>query len=435
MHAYSSFFSSPHLGLPVTSLPRMIPVRQHFASPELPDAVASLAGELAGLGLPDDLRQMRVAVAVGSRGISDLSALVRELVGFLCARNARPFIVPAMGSHGQATAEGQAAVLAGYGITREQTGAEVVSSMRTVVAGYTRQGLPVYCDAEAWEADAIVPINRIKPHTQFRAPIESGLLKMIAVGLGKDKGAAAIHGHGISGLVSLIPEFADIVLRSGKVLFGVGVVENARHKAARIKALLPGEMAEEEAKLLLEARDLMPGLPVDACDLLLLDRMGKDISGPGMDSAVTGRIMANGVPDPSTPRVKLLAALDLTEASHGNAVGVGLADLISRRLADKIDLHATYINTIIGGFPVQGKIPMVMPNDRVLLDAANLLCGVPSLDKARVIHADSTLNLERLLVSEALLPELEALEHVEILGSAVKPAFDADNNLIPVRKI
>ena len=427
--------SAPPLHFGAVPLPLMIPVRQKFALPEIADPARVIREELTALGLPEDLKRMRIALAVGSRGIADLFLLVSETVNFLRARGASLFIVPAMGSHGGATAEGQADVLAGYGITEQALGVPVLSSMRVAVIGQTPQGLPVYCDAAAWDADAIVLVNRIKPHTQFRAPIESGLLKMLAVGLGKDKGAAVIHGHGIAGLTDLIPAFADVFLRSGKILFGIGVVENARHKTARIRALPPAAMPDEEALLLREARALMPSLPVESLDLLILDRIGKSISGPGMDSSVTGRIMANGVPDPPRPRIGLVAALDLTDDSHGNAVGVGLADLISQRLADKIDLRATYINAIVGGFPVQGKLPMIMPNDRALLHAAAVLTGATPLNRAEIIHADSTLNLENILISEALLARIAGMDGIEVTGQAVPPIFDEHDNLIPVEKL
>jgi hypothetical protein len=384
------------------------------------------------LPIPLDLNGTSVAVGVGSRGITGLPDLVREVVSFIHSRRGKAVIVPAMGSHGGATAEGQAAVLAGYGITQEEIGAPVLSSMETVCIGKSACGVPVYCDANAWQADYIVPLNRVKPHTQFRAPTESGLLKMLVIGFGKDKGAAAVHGHGLRGLVELIPACADVFLRSGKVLFGVAVVEDGRHRTACVRALAPGSIPEEEVALLCLARNLLPRLPVEELDLLILDQMGKDISGPGMDSAVTGRIMTNGIPDPLSPRTALLAVLDLTPVSHGNAVGVGLADFVSQRLVTKIDMHATYMNSIIGGFPVQGKIPMIMRDDRQMLRAAAIILGATPLADCRLIHAASTLQLESFLVSEALLPSLQGLPGIDLLGPPVPMVFDDEDNLIPV---
>lgn len=421
-----------HYPFPSAPIPRMVRVRQSFPCPQVVDLDATLKEELTALGLPDNFGGASIAVAVGSRGILGLSRMVRAVVSFLRARKAEPFIVPAMGSHGQATAEGQAKVLESYGITSETMRVPVRSSMETVIIGKTESGLPVYCDANAWAADGIVLINRVKPHTQFRAPIESGLLKMMAIGLGKEKGATTIHGYGVDGLQRLIPAYADVFLRSGKVRFGLGVLENAYHKVARVSALRPEFMVEGEKSLLRQARDLLPRLPVEMLDLLILDRMGKDISGPGMDSNITGRIMANGEPDPRPPFIRLLAVLDLTEASHGNAVGLGLADLISERLLRKVDFKTTYINAIVGGFPVQGKTPMIMPDDRTLLDVAALLIGSTPIDKAKIIRVDSTLLLETIEVSESLLPELVDKTNLEIVSTPTPMAFDTQKNLIPL---
>jgi hypothetical protein len=413
----------------------MARVRRHLTSSALTDVSAALSRELGQLHLPADLRGRSIASGVGSRGISGLRELVRGTVDFIHSGGGKAVVVPAMGSHGGATAEGQAAVLAGYGITPDGVGAPVLSSMETLCIGHSACGAPVYCGANAWRADYIVPLNRVKPHTQFRAPTESGLLKMLVIGFGKDKGAAVIHGHGARGLVELIPACADVFLRSGKVLFGVAVVEDGHHQTARVRALEPGRIPEEEAALLCEARELLPRLPVEELDLLILDRMGKDISGPGMDSAVTGRIMANGVHDPTSPRTSLLAVLDLTPASHGNAVGVGLADFISERLAAKIDPHATYVNSIIGGFPVQGKIPMVMRTDRQMLRAAAVILGATPLAGCRLIHAASTLDMETFLVSEAVLSSLQERPDVELITPPALMAFDYEDNLIPVEGV
>jgi hypothetical protein len=430
----TAFPLAPTLQYPDIPLPLMALVRQHLAENALPDRSAALRDELKRLPVPPDLQGKKVALGVGSRGIADLQELVRELADFIRDRNGRPFIVPAMGSHGGATAEGQRDVLAGYGITETRIGAPIVSSMETVRIGSNAAGIPVYCDKNAWEADYLVPLNRVKPHTQFRAATESGLLKMLVIGFGKESGAAIIHGYGVRGLVEYIPASAQVFLQSGKVLFGLAVVEDGKHRIARIRALPPGQLIREEALLLREARELMPRLPVESLDMLVLDRMGKDISGPGMDSAVTGRIMANGIPDPPFPRIALLAVLDLSDASHGNAVGVGVADLISRRLNDKIDLQATYMNAIVGGFPVQGKIPMVMPDDRQLFRAAAILLGATPLADCRMIRAADTLDLELLRVSRALLPELRGRNGIEVLEEPSPMAFDRQNDLVPLEQ-
>lgn len=422
----------PTLHFPEVPFPLMARIRQRFPASSLKDVRTATRQELELLFLSSDFHRKRVAVGVGSRGIAHLPVLVDEVITYVKRRNGVPFIVPAMGSHGGGTAAGQRAVLASCGITEESIGAPIIAGEESVRIGTNAAGVPVYCDAAAWQADWLIPINRVKPHTQFHAPTESGLLKMLVIGFGKAKGAATIHGHGTRGLAEYIPLSAEVFLQSGKVLFGLAVVENQRHETALVRALMPEDFFPEEKRLLCTARQLMPRLPVESLDLLILDRMGKDISGPGMDSSVTGRIMANGEPDPPFPRISLLAVLGLTEASHGNAVGVGLADLISHRLCQAIDVQATYLNSISGGFPVQGKIPMVMPDDRQLLQAAAVLLGAESLADRRIIHARDTLHLEELEVSTAVLQELEGRTDLEVLRPLAPMAFDSNNLLLPV---
>jgi hypothetical protein len=358
-------------------------------------------------------------------------AILATTIEWLKKQGAVPFIVPAMGSHGGATAAGQAQMLAELGITEFRVGAPVVSSAEVIEIGSLGPSIPVFVDKQAYEAEGIVVINRVKPHTQFRSDIESGLLKMLAIGLGKERSASTIHAHGISGLKELIPKAARLILSMGKVVAGLAIVENAYGRTAEIRALSPSEMEAEEKKLLSKAKELMPTLPVERLDLLILDEIGKDVSGPGMDSSVTGRIMAHGIPDPTTPDIQLVAALDLTAASAGNAVGIGLADLTTARLVSKIDIKATYINSILGGFPEQGKIPMFFNTDRELLEAAAQLLGATPIDEARIIRAKNTLVLNELLVSESLLDELRPLKQVEIQSHPEDIRFDSNGLLLP----
>jgi hypothetical protein len=390
----------------------------------------TILGQLDKLCLQRRLDGTRIAVAVGSRGISNLEEIVRTTLVWLKARGANPFIVPAMGSHGGATAEGQAQILAEYGITQNNVGAPIVSSMDVVEIG-AMGSIPVFLDKNAHEADGIVLINRVKPHTQFRSDIESGLLKLITIGLGKARMAGTIHAHGMRGMIELIPCAARVVLSKEKILFGLAIVENAYKQTAAIRALGPAEIEREEKILLRQAKELMPTLPADRLDLLLLDEMGKEISGPGMDSSIHGRIMLHGYPDSKKPDINLLAVLDLTEATRGNAMGVGVADLTTERLVKKIDWHNTYVNTILGGFPVQGKIPMFFATDRELLQAAAQLIGAIPFHQTRVIRAKNTLKVSELLISEALLDEVSQLDNVEVIGSPEAWDFDEQDWLRP----
>jgi hypothetical protein len=384
---------------PDSRLPRMIRIKQSFDAPILANVSRTVRAQLAQSGLPLRLDGLRIAVGVGSRGITNLQDIVITTVQWLKERGAAPFIVPAMGSHGGATAEGQAQVLAEFGITESCVGAPIVSSMDVVQLGAISSSIPVVMDKHAYEADGIVLINRIKSHTQFRSDIESGLLKLMVIGLGKDRMASIIHAHGIQGLVELLPQAARVVLAQGKILT--------------------------------RAKELMPSLPVDQLDLLVLDEMGKEISGPGMDSSITGRIMAHRVPDPEKPDIKILAVLDLTAKSMGNAVGLGVADLTTERLVKKMNRQTTYVNTIVGGFPVQGKIPMFFATDRELLQAAAQLIGAVPFHQARVIRAKNTLMMTELLVSEALVQEVCRLDRVEVVGDPGEWEFDEHGWLRP----
>lgn len=410
---------------PEVQYPRMIRVKQNFYAPVIADVSQAVVTQLDQVGLPSCFNGARIAVAVGSRGITNLEDIVRVTIEWLKLRGASPFIVPAMGSHGGGSASGQEKILAEYGITEARVGAPIVSSMDVVQVGTMRSSIPVYMDRNAYEADGVLLINRVKPHTQFKSGIESGLMKLIAIGLGKDRGASTIHSYGTPGMIELLPEAARVVLSKVKIIAGLALVENAYKQIADVRALRSKDIEQEEKLLLLKAKKLMPSLPVDSVDFLLLDEMGKEISGPGMDSSVTGRIMERDVPDPVKPDIKILAVLDITAASKGNAIGLGIADLTTERLVKKVNRQATYLNTIIGGFSVQGKIPMYFATDRELLQAAAQLIGAIPFHEARIIRAKNTLKMSELLISESLLADVQTLEGVEILGD--EDGFQFDN--------
>ena len=410
---------------PEVQYPRMIRVKQNFYAPVIANVSQAVVTQLDQVGLPSCFNGARIAVAVGSRGITNLEDIVRVTIEWLKLRGASPFIVPAMGSHGGGSASGQEKILAEYGITEARVGAPIVSSMDVVQVGTMRSSIPVYMDRNAYEADGVLLINRVKPHTQFKSGIESGLMKLIAIGLGKDRGASTIHSYGTPGMIELLPEAARVVLSKVKIIAGLALVENAYKQIADVRALRSKDIEQEEKLLLLKAKKLMPSLPVDSVDFLLLDEMGKEISGPGMDSSATGRIMERDVPDPVKPDIKILAVLDITAASKGNAIGLGIADLTTERLVKKVNRQATYLNTIIGGFSVQGKIPMYFATDRELLQAAAQLIGAIPFHEARIIRAKNTLKMSELLISESLLADVQTLEGVEILGD--EDGFQFDN--------
>lgn len=411
--------------------PSLLPVRQRFDAPLVPDVAAATAAALEPLR-GRVTAGMTVAVTAGSRGIHDKPAVVRAAGEWLRGAGAEPFVVPAMGSHGGATPEGQLRVLADLGITPDSVGMPVRATMDTVELGRLDGGPAVHLDAHAAGADAILVINRVKAHTDFASEVESGLAKITAIGLGKRRGAEGIHAHGPANLGHWIPLVARRIIDSTTVLGGLAIVENAFDRAARIELVEPdgiGGPAEEE--LLVEAKRLMARLPFDRLDVAVVDVMGKNKSGSGMDTTVIGRMMIRGSEEPASPSIANLVVLDLSDASHGNATGVGLADFVPFRVLEKLDLRSTYINAMTSGLggPQRGQVPMAMPTDRDAVAAALLTCGRADLDAATLVRMRDTLDLEVLLVSESLRAVVEADDALEVLGDARPMAFDADGQL------
>ena len=401
-------------------------VRHRLESSSLIEPLTTLREQLASLdGVVKP--EANIAIAVGSRGIDNLAAIVSTVANYVRARGAHAFVVPAMGSHGGATAEGQAEVLRLYGVSEETTGAPVRATM--AVVELPRRDLPIriFMDRNAHEADGVILINRIKPHTDFHGQYESGLMKMALIGLGKLEGASAVHDYGIYGLRELLGPGATQVLAGGKIIAGVALVENACHQTTCLKVLTAEEIPREEPKLLELARRNMPRLPVDDIDVLVVDRMGKDISGVGVDPNITGRIGVDGQRDAGPPRVKAMIVCDLTDQSHGNGIGVGLADVITRRLYDKVDLAATYGNVITSSFLERGKIPLVAATDRDAFDVALRSCGHLPHGQERIVRIVDTLHLEELYVSKAIADELNGRPNVEVVASG--ELFTRDGNL------
>jgi hypothetical protein len=369
-------------------------VRQQFAAHKLGDVARAVRKELLPFPIPSGAR---IAIAVGSRGIANLPAIVNEVVAWVREHDAEPFIVPAMGSHGGGTAEGQQRILEGFGI------AGIVSSMETI-----QLGPDAFIDREAFQSDGIILINRVKPHTSFHARYESGLMKMLAVGLSKHAGAAAIHKQGVAGLCERIPVVARQVLATGKILCGLAIVENANDETMRIRVLAALRIPEEEPALLDLARVNMPYLPVDRIDVLIVDEIGKEISGTGMDTNVIGRLGIVGEPEPVSPRIKRIAVRDLRGES---AYGIGLADVTTRRLIEKTDWKVTEVNAQTSGFHDRVRLPQVEETDAQAIEWA-LRAG------PRVVRIKNTLRLDTLIVSEPIREEIAGRDTIEVLGSA-----------------
>jgi hypothetical protein len=377
---------------------------------------------------------MSIALTAGSRGIHDKAAVVRATGEWLRSVGAEPFVVPAMGSHGGATAQGQRQMLADLGMTEETLGMPIHATMETVELDRLPGGPAVHLDANAAKADGILAINRVKAHTDFKGEIESGIAKIIAIGLGKQRGAEGIHAFGPANLGVWIPRVARRIVETGKVLGGLAIVENAYDRAARIDLLAPQDIGGTgEARLLAEAKSLMATLPFDQVDVAVVDVMGKNISGCGMDPNVIGRMMIRGTPEFDRPRISTIAVLDVTAVSHGNVVGLGLADFIPFRILEKVDLRTTYINAMTAGLggPQRAQVPMVMPTDRSTVAAAILACGRADLDRVSLIRMPNTLELEHLLVSESLRGQVLDEPRLEIIGDPFPMAFDSDGRLEP----
>jgi len=412
------------------AFPRMFRIKQRFEGPAVHDIPGAVRDTMRSLNLKDRVKPgQTVAITAGSRGIANIARITRATVDELKALGLRPFIVPTMGSHGEATAEGQKRILEHYGVTEDAMGCPLRSSMEVVRIGEVK-GTPVYCDKNAWEADHIAVVARVKTHTDFDCEIESGLFKMMAIGLGKQHGAEQYHraGHHYS-YGEIFPTVGKAVLDSGHVLFGVGIVENGYDETAKIQALLPQDFWEGEKVLLRESKVWMSTLPFEKIDLLIVDEMGKDISGAGMDPNVIGRPSVQKVP--AFPKVKRLFVRDVTPACEGNAIGVGMADMTTKRLVSKINYTAMYMNAITSGVAEAAKVPMAFETDREAIETALGMIGLTPPEEATVVRIKNTLLLVELDVSEALLPLVQGHERLSIATQPAPVIFDAKGNLPP----
>lgn len=389
-------------------LPKMHRVLQLFDEEKLEDVEGAVRAEMHKEEIRSMVKPgMKIALAVGSRGICNMALITKTVGEELKAMGAEPFIVPSMGSHGSGTAEGQAGVLEGYGITGETMGFPVVSSMETDELGVTSSGVAVCIDRHANHADLIVPLGRVKPHTDFQGPIESGLCKMLTIGLGKHEGCSRLHQQGFVKFPQLIPEAARLVIEKAPVGFGLAIIENSYDKTFHIEAVPAQKIHDREPELLKIARAKMPGIQLKDIDVLVIDGLGKDISGAGMDPNITGRTTKGPMGGFQGPRIQRIVVKDLTEATHGNACGIGLADFVLQSCADKIDLPATFTNSIGSGNPEAGRVPICVESVREGVLASLKTCIGVDLSHPRIVFIKNTLDLGEIWVSDALLAEAE----------------------------
>jgi hypothetical protein len=411
-------------------LPKMIRVRQSFAGPRLTDIPRAVAERLEGAGLPVR-RGDTVAVGAGSRGIANIDVIVGATVRWLRDRGARPFVFPAMGSHGGGTPEGQLSVLEHYGITEATMGCPVRATMDVVEVGEAL-GLPVWLDRHAADADWIGLVNRVKPHTDFKGSIESGLFKMMTIGLGKYKGAIQYHRANVQhGYETVITSVGREMLARARIGFGLGIVENGYDETALVEAFSAQDLEAGERRLLKSAREWMARLPFSPIDVLVVEQMGKNISGSGMDTNVIGRPTNPHEPFPSDPKILWIAVLDITEESYGNAIGIGNADFTTRRLVDRIDMKPTLINAITACSPGMAKVPATYETDREAIETALSCIGLTPPERARVVRIKNTLLLGEIEVSEAYAAEVDKRRDLTVLGESPL-GFDASGRLRPL---
>lgn len=418
------------------ALPRMVPVKQTFVSESISNQAIP---EIIRLQFQhSDIRQkvrsgMKIAVGVGSRGIENLGEIVRCTIAELRQLGAEPFIVPAMGSHGGGTSEGQRQVLAELGITAEKMNAPIRASMDTVYLGTVMGDVEVYFDKIAFEeADGIVVVSRIKPHTDFKAPIESGIYKMLGIGLGKHKGASYLHRGGMGNFDALLPSVGTLIMERTPFLFGVGIVEDAYHQTSLIELVTKEQMPSREEELLRKAKSLMPRFWLKEIDVLVIDEIGKNISGSGFDPNIVGRTANTKAWNQfhEAPPIHKVVILGLTKETDGNAVGIGLADFTTRRLVQQIDFNKVYTNAITAVEIGAGKLPLILMNDKEALTVALYTGGRRDLSQVRMVRIRNTLQLSELMVSENMVAEVEGHPMMEVSGTPREWQFDRTGHLL-----
>jgi hypothetical protein len=414
--------------------PRMYAIRQTFSREREPDVRAAVEREFRKLQPRLSVRQgARVGITVGSRGIRNIAAIARAAVDCCKSIGAQPFIFPAMGSHAGGTAEGQRAVLHHYGVTEQEMGCPILSSMAAFEIGRSQEGLPVFLDKHAAEADHVVVLNRVKPHTEFKGEIESGIMKMMLIGMGKHEGAKVYHkAFADYGFDRIVESMAPIVISKAKVLFALAVIENGYEETALIRGSLPDEIVPAERGLLRKAKELAPKLPFDDIDVLIVDEIGKNISGAGMDTNVIGRFMNIVAKEPERPKIKRIYIRDLTPESIGNASGIGLADFTHRRVVDKMDVRTTNTNCLTAVNPEKARIPIICESDREALELCFGTIGLTPPHEARVMRIRNTLQIGDVDVSEALMKQAAGRAEIETLAGPAPLELDAAGELAPM---
>lgn len=410
-------------------VPKMVKIKQHFESSVLENVDVYLKNQLIDKNLSKKLRPgMSIAITAGSRGVANMALTIKTVCDFLKNIGCKPFIIPAMGSHGGSTAEGQRMILSTFGITKETMGVPIHSSMETACIHEFEDGFKVYIDKNAHEADGIIVINRIKPHTSFRGAYESGLMKMMTVGMGKQLGADQIHAAGPKAMGANIERGGKKILELENIICGIALLENSYDETCDVYVLEPQEIIDQEPLLQEQAKKNMPHLMFEKPDVLAIDYIGKNISGPGMDPNITFTFNPNsGIS--TAGKAHRIIVFDLTDETHGAGAGVGNADFTTKRLYSKFDADQTYPNLLTAGFPEPGKMPMLMDNQKLTIQAAIKTAALADPTQVRMIRIKDTLHLGEIEISEAMLPEAKALANVEILSEPYELKFNENGDL------
>lgn len=415
----------------MTTIPEFFRIRQSFERPQVADVAAEVEKQLASLQLGSVVTvEQTVAITAGSRGIANIAVIIKAIADHVRGLGANPVIIPSMGSHGGATAEGQRAILEGFGITEQYCGCPIRSSMETVVVAKASEGFDVHFDRNAFEADHVIVCGRVKPHTGFTGDIESGLMKMMLIGLGKRAGAEIYH-RAIKdySFGQIVRSVAREVLAKCNVIAGVAVVENGFDETAIIEAVGPGEIEQREKELLTEAKRLLPQLPFPHADVLIIDRIGKNISGTGMDTNIVGRkYLDHRAADDEYPKIRNIAIRGLTPETKGNAIGLGLAEFCRSHIVREMDRHATFVNALTGGHATAGMIPVDFDNDRDMVEATLSVIGLTPPERAKVLWISDTLHISELECSVAYLPAVESRDDLEIIQGPRAIDFDGEGN-------
>lgn len=409
-------------------LPQIMKVKQVFDDTKIDDVPEYLNQKLIEKQIKDKIKPgMKIAITGGSRGISHYQDLMKTVVDFVYKCGATPFIVPAMGSHGGGTSEGQANMLKKLGITKETVGCDIISSMEVVEVGRTSKDLPVYIDKNAANADGIILLNRVKLHTSFRGKYESGLIKMMAIGLAKRKGADMTHSLRYENMAENLVEVGTIALQNLNIICGVASIENGYNEVADVFVLKKEEILEEEPKILEKSKKLMSRIYLDDIDVLIVNEIGKNISGTGVDTNIVGRFHTKAAS--GGPNTIKLGFLDISEKSGGNGNGMGLADFVSKKFYDKIDFPATYINAITSTEPNSVKLPLVLDNDKYVFKGCVKLCGTRDLDKLKLVVINNTKELDEIYMSKAAFENVVCKQNVESVSELFDVPFDEEDNL------